>query len=53
MAAIVLTGGQAPDQETIQQADQEGVPVLMCPKSVFDLAGQVYAAGLVEQPGET
>ena len=48
MAAIVLTGGQAPDQETIQQADQEGVPVLMWPKSAFDLAGQAYAAGLVE-----
>ncbi len=53
MAAIVLTGGQAPDQETIQQADQEGVPVLMWPQSAFDLAGQVYAAGLVNQPGET
>jgi predicted transcriptional regulator len=53
MAAIVLTGGQAPDEETILQADQEGIPVLMWPGSAFDLAGQVHAAGLVDQPGET
>ena len=50
MAAIVLTGGQAPDQETIQQADQEGIPVLMWPDSAIDLAGHVHAAGLVNLP---
>jgi predicted transcriptional regulator len=47
MAAVVLTGGQTPDQETIDRANQEGIPLLMWPDSAYDLAGQAYAAGLV------
>ena len=47
MAAIILTGGQTPDQETIDRADEEGVPLLMSPHSAYDLAGQAFAAGLV------
>ena len=46
MAAIVLTGGQAPDQETIERANQEGLPILMWPGSAFDLAGQAHSAGV-------
>ena len=49
MAAIVLTGGQTPDQETIERATQEGIPILLWAGSAFDLAGQAYAAGLVGQ----
>ncbi len=48
MAAIVLTGGQEPDQETIAKANEEGVPILMWPDSAFDLAGQVYGAGVTK-----
>jgi serine kinase of HPr protein (carbohydrate metabolism regulator) len=51
MAAIVLTGGQTPDQETVDRADQEGVPLLMSPQSAYDLAGQAFAAGVVSQGG--
>lgn len=51
MAAIVLTGGQTPDQETIDRANEEGIPLLMWPNSAYDLAGQAYAAGLVAQSG--
>ena len=47
MAAIVLTGGQTPDQETVDRANEEGVPLLMSPHSAYDLAGQAFAAGLV------
>lgn len=46
MAAIVLTGGHAPDQETIDKAEEEGVPILMWPKSAYDLAGLLYEAGV-------
>jgi predicted transcriptional regulator len=49
MAAIVLTGGQTPDQETIDRANQEGIPLLMWSHSAYDLAGQAFAAGLVNQ----
>lgn len=46
MAAIILTGGQEPDQETIEKADEEGIPILIWPDSAFELAGQAYAAGV-------
>jgi predicted transcriptional regulator len=48
MAAVILTGGQEPDQETIEKANAEGIPILMWPKSAFDLAGQVCSAGVVK-----
>jgi predicted transcriptional regulator len=51
MAAIVLTGGQTPDQKTVDRADQQGVPLLMSPQSAYDLAGQAFAAGVVSQGG--
>lgn len=50
MAAIILTGGQEPDQETIEKANEEGMPILMWPKSAFDLAGLVCSAGAIK-PG--
>ena len=40
MAAIVLTGGQEPDQETIEKAEEEGIPILTWPESAFELAGR-------------
>ena len=46
MAAIILTGGQEPDQETLEKADEEGIPILMWPKTAYELAGQVYGAGV-------
>jgi predicted transcriptional regulator len=47
MAAIILTGGQTPDQETIDRANEEGIPLLMWSNSAYDLAGQAFAAGVV------
>ncbi len=46
MAAIIVTGGQKPDAETIQKADQEGIPVLLWPNSSFSLAGRIFNAGV-------
>jgi len=48
MAAVILTGGQEPDQETIEKANAEGIPILMWPQSAFDLAGQVCSAGVIK-----
>jgi predicted transcriptional regulator len=47
MAAIVLSGGHEPDQETVDKANEEGIPILMWPDTAFDLAGQAYKAGIV------
>ncbi len=45
MAAIILTGGQAPDEETIAKAETEGIPVLLWPGSSFELSGKFLQAG--------
>ena len=46
MAAIIITGGQRPDEETIQKADQEGIPILLWPDSSYQLAGRIFSAGV-------
>lgn len=50
IAAIVLTGGQTPDQETVERATQEGIPILLWSDSAFDLAGRSYSAGIINHP---
>ena len=46
LAAIIITGGHAPDDETIQKAEEEGIPILQWPGSAFDLAGRISALGV-------
>jgi predicted transcriptional regulator len=46
MAAIVVTGGQTPDEETLEKADQEGIPILLWPDSAYQLAGRLYSIGV-------
>ena len=46
MAAIIVTGGQKPDDETRQKANQEGIPILLWPDSSYQLAGSLYSIGI-------
>jgi ferredoxin len=46
MAAIIITGGQSPDDETLQKANQENIPILLWPDSAYQLAGRLYAMGV-------
>ena len=46
MAAIIVTGGQKPDDETRQKADLEGIPILLWPDSSYQLAGSLYSFGI-------
>jgi ferredoxin len=52
MAAIIVTGGQTPDDETLEKANQEGIPVLLWPRSSYHLAGQLFALGIGKSQGE-
>ena len=47
MAAIILTGGNEPDEETLAKADAEGIPVLLSDELTYALAGKLCAAGVV------
>jgi len=46
MAAVIITGDQTPDAETLQKADQEGIPVLLSSDSAYQLAGRLYTMGV-------
>lgn len=48
MVAVILTGGHEPDHETIEKANEEGIPILMWSKSAFDLAGQICSTGVIK-----
>jgi predicted transcriptional regulator len=50
MAAIVITGGREPDEETVRKADQERLPILKWPHSAFELAGRLYDIGVGVAP---
>lgn len=50
MAAIVLVGGNTPDEETTARANEEGIPILLTPMDSFSIAGRLYAAGVANDP---
>jgi len=46
LTAIILAGGREPDPETVQKAEEEGIPILVSPLFTFELAGRLYQAGI-------
>jgi hypothetical protein len=46
LAAVCMAGGRQPEEETLQKADQEGVPILRSKENSYHLAGKLYALGL-------
>ena len=46
MAAIIITGDQIPDDETLEKANQENIPLLLSPDAAYELAGRLYAVGV-------
>ncbi|MGD9042858.1 MAG: DRTGG domain-containing protein [Desulfobacterales bacterium] len=46
IAAIIITGGQTPDDAAIKKANQEGIPLLLWPYSSFRLAGRIFGLGV-------
>ena len=49
MAAIVLAMDNQPDPETCEKADREKIPILLYSGSSYELAGKLYAAGIVNE----
>ncbi len=52
ITAIVLVRGKTPPRETIDLADQEGVPLIGTPFGMFEACGKLYQAGIqcMEKP---
>jgi hypothetical protein len=45
-AGIVLVGGREPQEETLEKAKEEGVPILVSGLNGFQLAGRLYEMGI-------
>ncbi len=51
LAAIILVNGRLPDVGTKAKADDEGIPILVCDLPAYQLAGQLYEAGIGKTEG--
>ena len=46
LSGIILTGGREPDADTVQKAEEEGIPILVSPLFTFELVGRLYQKGI-------
>ena len=46
LAGIVLVNGREPEEDTIEKAETEGIPVLVSELPTFELVGRLYALGV-------
>lgn len=46
LAAIILTGGREPDEDTLEKAEREGVVILGTEQESFNLVGKLYEMGI-------
>lgn len=46
IAAVVLVRGKRPDPETIEMAQEHGLPLMVTPHSMYDACGRLYVQGL-------
>jgi predicted transcriptional regulator len=46
LAGIILVGGREPEEETVEKAETENIPVLVSRLPTFELAGRLYNLGI-------
>ncbi len=46
LAGIILVGGREPQEDTLEKAKSEGVPILVSRLPAFELVGRLYELGL-------
>ncbi len=46
LAAIIIVSGREPAEETIQKADEEGMPILVSNLSAFETIGRLHGMGI-------
>ena len=47
LAAIILVSGRQPEHETVQKAQQEGVPILVSSLPAFEIIGRLHGMGIL------
>lgn len=46
LAGIALVGGREPQEDTLEKAEAEGVPILLSDLPAFELVGRLYQMGI-------
>lgn len=46
LAGIVLINSRAPEPETLQKGEEEGIPIMVTDMPAFELAGRLFALGI-------
>jgi predicted transcriptional regulator len=46
LAGVIIAGGISPDENTIEKADEEKVPLYTTDMSLFELVGKLYELGV-------
>ncbi|MFO7905543.1 MAG: serine kinase [Planctomycetota bacterium] len=46
LAGIILVGGREPEEDTVQKAEREGIPVLVSRLPAFELVGRLHGLGV-------
>jgi hypothetical protein len=46
LAGIVTINGREPQEETITNAEEKGIPIMVSQMTAFELSGRLYALGL-------
>jgi len=46
IAAIILVNGRRPEQETIEKAETESIPIMVTDLPAFELVGRLYGLGV-------
>ncbi len=46
LAAIIIVSGRQPQDDTIQKAEQEGIPILVSKLPAFEIIGKLYGMGI-------
>ncbi len=46
LAGIILVNGREPQQDTVEKAEAEGIPLMVSGLPTFELAGRLYGLGI-------
>jgi predicted transcriptional regulator len=46
LAGIILANGRQPDAETLQRAEDEGIPILCSPLPTYEVVGRLNSLGI-------
>jgi len=46
LAGIILVNGREPQQDTVEKAETEGIPLMVSSLPTFELAGRLYDLGV-------